>query len=620
MIASNPDSLKPIATDLASTRLRRCFPEQPTITTQLREESWHNWHGNLNFTVKVGTPTEVPEVVELVRYAEAHDLKVGIAGSSWSYTDCAVSENGMLLIDTSKLNADLKSKIDREGVHPETRAKFNRYEWVHVGAGMKIHELNTLVDFYGMQMPTLGGSRGQSIAGAISTSTHGSDIARGPIANMLLAIHLVGPTGKEFWIERNNMFTRVLRPDEMELLKQQGVFCPGLELIYDDDLFNTCLTSLGCAGVICSVVVQMWNRSYLKKVVVDQSWDLAQTLIPATANYPYPADFVELIINPSTRNCKVVTCHQLEQDPVIPAPKIPEGGLSGGADKALGDILIGVLIGPGPLGVLTASMTQYLGDKMVEFGALQALPFYGQVEGIKLMEETIKPFEDMFNAFKNLAELPHHDEKDQPELIVNLINLIWRIGLFVPNGRQVIDKVQEELISYFRKNDTTINKTYLIKTEEDGPQNHSAILKNVASFEYVVPVEKGIEFINGILRITDECRNSADAFFNILNIRFTGQSSALLGIQQYENNCHVEIYIYRGLRGNDRFVQQLYAFVKEFKAIPHWGQLHQETTDFQSLYGDKLTRWRNSIHLIGAKSADRHQVFHSNFARKRGLL
>ncbi len=47
----------------------------------------------------------------------------------------------------------------------------------------------------GMQlaMPTLGGSNGQTIAGAISTGTHGTDVKDRPIADAVAAIHRVGP-------------------------------------------------------------------------------------------------------------------------------------------------------------------------------------------------------------------------------------------------------------------------------------------------------------------------------------------------------------------------------------------------------------------------------------------
>jgi len=47
-------------------------------------------------------------------------------------------------------------------------------------------------------MPTLGGSNGQSIVGALSTSTHGADFDEAPFCDLIHAVHLVGADGQEY--------------------------------------------------------------------------------------------------------------------------------------------------------------------------------------------------------------------------------------------------------------------------------------------------------------------------------------------------------------------------------------------------------------------------------------
>jgi hypothetical protein len=49
----------------------------------------------------------------------------------------------------------------------------------------------------GLVLETMGGSSGQTLAGAISTGTHGGDIFMGPLADCVLAIHLVGAGGTQ---------------------------------------------------------------------------------------------------------------------------------------------------------------------------------------------------------------------------------------------------------------------------------------------------------------------------------------------------------------------------------------------------------------------------------------
>jgi hypothetical protein len=46
-------------------------------------------------------------------------------------------------------------------------------------------------------------SSGQTLAGAVSTATHGSDHRLPPLADWVQAIHLVAPGARQMWIERD---------------------------------------------------------------------------------------------------------------------------------------------------------------------------------------------------------------------------------------------------------------------------------------------------------------------------------------------------------------------------------------------------------------------------------
>ena len=49
---------------------------------------------------------------------------------------------------------------------------------------------------------TLGGAGGQTVVGALITGTHGGDFDRPPLADSVVAMHLVAAGGKHYWIER----------------------------------------------------------------------------------------------------------------------------------------------------------------------------------------------------------------------------------------------------------------------------------------------------------------------------------------------------------------------------------------------------------------------------------
>jgi hypothetical protein len=53
----------------------------------------------------------------------------------------------------------------------------------------------------------MGGADEQSLAGAISTGTHGSDVELKPLADVVQAIHLMGAGAQQHWIERESRIT-----------------------------------------------------------------------------------------------------------------------------------------------------------------------------------------------------------------------------------------------------------------------------------------------------------------------------------------------------------------------------------------------------------------------------
>jgi hypothetical protein len=59
---------------------------------------------------------------------------------------------------------------------------------------------------------TLGGAGGQTVVGALSTGTHGGDFDRPPIADSVVALHVVVDGGKHVWIEKGTRAAQSGRP------------------------------------------------------------------------------------------------------------------------------------------------------------------------------------------------------------------------------------------------------------------------------------------------------------------------------------------------------------------------------------------------------------------------
>jgi hypothetical protein len=117
---------------------------------------------------------------------------------------------------------------------------------------------------------TLGGAGGQTVFGALTTGTHGSDFDVPPIADSVMALHLVADGGRHYWIEPETRMppgARLTADEPLNALYGQDqygtrrYFANGregkdnFEIIRDDNVFNAVLISAGRFGIVYSIVI-----------------------------------------------------------------------------------------------------------------------------------------------------------------------------------------------------------------------------------------------------------------------------------------------------------------------------------------------------------------------------
>lgn len=115
---------------------------------------------------------------------------------------------------------------------------------------------------------TLGGAGGQTVLGALITGTHGGDVYMPPLADSVLALHLVADGGKHYWIEPSTpptmygqQLTQPLTDDNKLHNQYDNIIVQGVaaefEIIRDDELFNSVLISAGRFGIVYSIVMRV---------------------------------------------------------------------------------------------------------------------------------------------------------------------------------------------------------------------------------------------------------------------------------------------------------------------------------------------------------------------------
>lgn len=600
-----------------------CVRFPPTTPPTVTRETWRNWHGNIARSLRVTRPRGVAEIRAAIQAAEAAGERVGLAGSGWSFSHCAVHDDTSLVISPGATPAritDVLTSALRFDLRDDAEA------FIHVPAAMRIHELNCLLASRGRAMPTLGGSRGQTIAGVLSTGVHGSDVDLAPIADAVCAIHLVGPGGQEWWIEPET--DSITMPLQMQRNRDagRGSYCRHMRIVYSDDLFNSVLVSMGCAGVIHSVVLKTVPAYELVTSTREISWAEGRDyingrIVPGVALPRY----AEINLIPGDGACVLVERR---------LPRIGERVVETPPAAPLDMCAIAVaagLMGPGAFGLFFAAIGDYI--RRVSEDVARDLWWDGLLPGLgtylagKTAAEGLDTLVEMHEALGRLAlaTIDPSDDENIARLLPVAVNLIWKIGFFVIQGREIIDQFQRLVTSETRPVGVKRQASYVAMTGQPAcPESdtavHSAMERLVESFEYAVPADRAVAFAERVRAIVDELRRGPDALIVNINMRFTRASRALLAMQQFDRTCHFEIYTFRGMDGNAAFHRRLFELAREFDAIPHWGQLHQRSPDLGRLFGRKLAIWQWAMNLIATAGIGTPNLFWSRFARERGLL
>ena len=138
--------------------------------------SWSNWAGNQTMDpVRVVRPTSVDEIAAAVKTAGAEGLTVKPIGSGHSFTAIGLTDGVQLdLTSYSRLvSADRTTGL------------------VTVEAGLPLHRLNALLHDNGLGLTNMGDVDRQTVAGALSTGTHGTGRASGALAAQVAGLELV---------------------------------------------------------------------------------------------------------------------------------------------------------------------------------------------------------------------------------------------------------------------------------------------------------------------------------------------------------------------------------------------------------------------------------------------
>lgn len=178
-------------------------------------------------------PTDEEEIRTLINEARKHRKTIMTVGSGHSPSDLTMTNEWLCNLD--KFNRIVKY-TSFEGPIGETGGTEVKYVDLTIEAGIRVYELNEYLKKYDLAIQNLGSISDQSIAGLISTGTHGSSQYHGLVSQQVVDITIMNYEGK-------------------------SIVCSSVE---NPQLFRAALLSLGKIGIITHVTLRVIPKYTIK--------------------------------------------------------------------------------------------------------------------------------------------------------------------------------------------------------------------------------------------------------------------------------------------------------------------------------------------------------------------
>ncbi|MHB8240992.1 MAG: D-arabinono-1,4-lactone oxidase [Solirubrobacteraceae bacterium] len=150
---------------------------------------WRNWAGDQRCTpAALHTPRSTDELAAAIAGAAGRGQRVRVAGAGHSFSENVCTDGAMIKLDRLSRVIDLDTT---SGL-------------VTVEAGITIHELSRQLALHGLAMENLGDIDVQTIAGAISTATHGTGARLPNISSQVTQLKLVLADGSTLVCSRES--------------------------------------------------------------------------------------------------------------------------------------------------------------------------------------------------------------------------------------------------------------------------------------------------------------------------------------------------------------------------------------------------------------------------------
>ncbi len=579
---------------------------------------WSNWTGNrvAPHPPGHGAPRGRAELIELVRTAARDNVELRAVGSSWSMSDVATTAG--YIIETHGLDQVLTDVVPAALTAPYP-GRPDAAHLIHVEAGMVLETLMELLDARGLAPFTMGGASGQTVAGVMSTSVHGAHFALPPFPDWIRAVHLIGPDGRQYWIEPAD------RPIS-DPVRLAAVLGPDVTLRYDDDWFDAALVGVGSLGIIYAVVVEARPQHMLEDVCLKLPWST-----PQLTGAP-PAIDVRAMLRDGTVFSTPATIGigagalPVSMQVVVDLPSLQSGVKCFVTTRVEVPLVRTVTDSAGVTTEVTTPPIAGGGHEPLAMlceadGMLMAILTLGTPVAMAMLVPAIA-------AISPAAALTLSVGLNPVTLIAAVQYLRTTPGAIGDVVGTVLDAhpdLTSLVVGAVSSGALPVSETHPVRRDLAhrvlAPVNRAACAGRGYSLEIAFDTASGahLAFIDAALAMLADEASRGHMLGGWLSFRFVGRSRALLSPQQRcDRTCMVEATALRSLSSSRALLAKLEALGRQFGGVQHWGMFDDLTALDVAIGYPRLDTWlavRNQLTRGGAI-----KTFDSDFARRVDLV
>jgi hypothetical protein len=228
-------------------------PELEDARLAGRVGRWRNWPRNLESKqVRFESPGSLAELITFVQNAATARARLKPLGAGYSCSEASQPSDRAVALDTL-------SKLDKLLPLDHVRAGVSTSHLVRAEAGIRLQDLAVALAQRGLALSNLGGFTKQTLAGVLSTATHGTGLTHSSLSDIVVSVDIV-------CVDANHQ-AAVHRFEPTNGITDPATFPDAQHRLHQDDAqFHAMVVSCGMLGIVYAYTVQVVDLYFVHEL------------------------------------------------------------------------------------------------------------------------------------------------------------------------------------------------------------------------------------------------------------------------------------------------------------------------------------------------------------------